>query len=163
MRALARRLGLGGRDTDADIEQAARKPIRDIFVEDGEPHFRELERQAVVAALAEHDGVLALGGGAVMDPLTEQALSEYAARGGLVVFLDVSLSQAAPRVGFNTSRPLLLGNPRAQWQALMEARRPVYSRVAGLHVLTDDLKPTQVAERIADALHDDAQEPADGR
>jgi shikimate kinase len=158
MRALAKRLGLAGRDTDTDIEQVAGKSIQDVFVEDGEPHFRELERQAVARALAEHDGVLALGGGAVMDPHTEQLLADHAAGGGLVVFLDVSLSQAAPRVGFNTSRPLLLGNPRAQWQALMEVRRPVYSRLATLRVVTDDLRPAQVAARIATALGGEADD-----
>ncbi|MCU1431897.1 MAG: Shikimate kinase [Actinotalea sp.] len=151
-RSLAHRLGMTARDTDADVEALTGRSISDIFVEDGEARFRELERAAVAAALAEHEGVLALGGGAVMDPLTEQALLDYAEVGGVVVFLDVSLAQAAPRVGFNTARPLLLGNPRAQWQALMEARRPVYSRVATLHVQTDHLRPTQVAAQIAETL-----------
>ena len=151
-RSLAHLLGLQGRDTDVDVERVAGKPISDIFVVDGEPRFRELEREAVSRALTEHDGVLALGGGAVLDAATERALTEYTARGGVVVFLDVSLAQAAPRVGFSTARPLLLGNPRAQWQGLMEARRPVYSRVATLHVVTDNLRPGDVAAQIAEAL-----------
>lgn len=150
--ALSRTLGVRARDTDADVEAVAGKPIAEIFVDDGEPHFRELERAAVATALAEHDGVLALGGGAVMDPATEELLQTYRADGGTVVFLDVSLAQAAPRVGFNTSRPLLLGNPRARWQTLMDARRPVYERVATLHVVTDGLRPPQVAARIAAQL-----------
>ena len=151
---LAQRWGVTSRDTDADVEATAGKSISDLFVDDGEPHFRELERQAVVTALGEHDGVLALGGGAVLDPRTEQVLLEYAEAGGTVVFLDVSLAHAAPRVGFNTARPLLLGNPRAQWQALMESRRPVYERVATLRVLTDARLPDDVAAEIAAAVED---------
>lgn len=150
--ALGRRWQLEVRDTDADVERAAGKPISDIFVEDGEPAFRALERAAVAAALREHDGVLALGGGAVLDPATQADLAAYAERGGVVVFLDVSLAHAAPRVGLNQSRPLLVGNPRAQWTALMAARRPVYERLATLRVLTDDVRPTQVAEQIEHAL-----------
>lgn len=147
-RALAERWQLTARDTDHDVELTAGKPISDIFVDDGEPAFRELERAAVARALDEHDGVLALGGGAVLDPATRQALAAYRAAGGVVVFLDVSLAHAAPRVGFNQARPLLLGNPRAQWQALMNERRPVYEEVASLTVSTDDLRPAGVAERI---------------
>lgn len=146
--ALAARWQLVARDTDTDVERRAGKSIAEIFVEDGEPHFRVLEREAVARALAEHDGVLALGGGAVLDAGTEAALTDYAAGGGLIVFLDVSLAQAAPRVGFNQSRPLLLGNPRAQWQALMDARRPVYERLAHVHVVTDGHRPVDVAELI---------------
>ena len=147
-RALAARWDVPLRDTDDDVETTTGRPIGDIFVTEGEAFFRTLEREAVARALAEHTGVLALGGGAVMDPLTEEALHAYTAGGGQVVFLDVSLARAAPRVGFSTARPLLLGNPRAQWQALMETRRPVYSRVATLHVSTDELAPDAVAAEI---------------
>ncbi len=145
-------LALPVRDTDADVETAAGKPITEIFVDDGEPAFRALERAAVLAALAEHEGVLALGGGAVLDPDVQAALEAYRAAGGTVAFLDVSLSAAAPRVGFNRSRPLLLGNPRAQWQALMEARRPVYEAVASVRVDTDGRTPAQVAEQVVAGL-----------
>ncbi|WP_019137116.1 shikimate kinase [Cellulomonas massiliensis] len=150
--ALAERWQLAARDTDADVEATSGRTIADIFVEDGEPAFRALERAAVAAAVAEHDGVLALGGGAVLDPGTQALLAGYAEQGGVVVFLDVSLAHAAPRVGLNQSRPLLLGNPRAQWQALMEARRPVYEAVSTVRVLTDGLTPAQVAELVEDAL-----------
>lgn len=152
--ALAERWQLAVRDTDADVERTAGKPIAEIFVDDGEPRFRALERDAVLAALAEHDGVLALGGGAVLHPDTRAALSAYRAAGGVVVFLDVSLAHAAPRVGLNRSRPLLLGNPRAQWQALMDARRPVYEEVATVRVPTDGVRPADVAEAIETALAD---------
>ena len=92
--------------------------------------------------------MLALGGGSVLDEATQGALAAYTAGGGVVVFLDVSLAHAAPRVGFNTARPLLLGNPRARWAALMEERRPVYERVATLRVATDGVTPTEIAEEI---------------
>lgn len=145
---LAGRLFVTARDTDEDVATRAGKAVADIFVEDGEPHFRRMEREAVLAALAGHDGVLALGGGAVLDPDVATALATYRASGGVVVFLDVSLAVAAPRVGFTTSRPLLVGNPRARWQALMAARRPVYEQVATIRVLTDGLLPREVAERV---------------
>ncbi len=166
--ALAERWHLALRDTDSDVETTVGKTIPEIFFDDGEPAFRELERAAVAAAVAEHDGVLALGGGAVLDERTQRVLADYEHRGGVVVFLDVTLTHAAPRVGFNQSRPLLLGNPRAQWQALMEARRPVYERVATMRVLTDGLRPADVAEaiegelaalRVARATNDPAAAP----
>jgi len=147
-RLVAQRLGVGFRDTDADVETAAGKPVADIFVADGEPHFRELEREAVTTALATHDGILALGGGAVMDEHSQRALEGYAAAGGVVVFLDVSLAHAGPRVGFNQARPLLLGNPRARWAELMEIRRPVYERLATVRVLSDGRSPRDVARAV---------------
>lgn len=150
--ALGQRTGWQVRDTDDDVVEIAGKPITDIFFDEGEPHFRELEREAVTTALATHTGILALGGGAVLDPLTESALAAYSKAGGTVVFLDVSLSAAAPRVGFNRSRPLLLGNPRAQWQTMMNARRPIYERIATLHIATDDVTTKQVAAQIHQAL-----------
>lgn len=150
--ALAERWQLRLRDTDSDVEATAGKPISEIFVDDGEPAFRALERDAVARAVDEHDGVLALGGGAVLHADTQAVLARYADAGGVVVFLDVTLAHAAPRVGLNQSRPLLLGNPRAQWQALMEARRPVYEAVASVRVLTDGLRPSDVAEAIENEL-----------
>lgn len=151
-RALARLLDVAFRDTDQDVEATTGRAISEIFVEDGEDHFRELERAAVATALAEHDGVLALGGGAVLDPGTQDLLTAYRSAGGHVVFLDVTLAHAARRVGLNAARPLLLGNPRARWKALMDARRPVYERLASLTVLTDDMRPAAVAATILDRL-----------
>jgi shikimate kinase len=144
---LARRLGVTARDTDADIVAASGRSIADIFVEQGEPAFRELEREAVRRALAGHDGVLALGGGSVLDPGTQQALA-----GRTVVFLDVGVGDAARRVGLNTSRPLLVENPRRAWQRLMDERRPIYQRLATVVVDTDGRTPEQVAELVLEAL-----------
>lgn len=151
-RILAAGLGVDVRDTDADIEASAGKPVSEIFVDDGEPRFRELEREAVLAALAEHGGVLSLGGGAVMNPATQEALEKYAAEGGHVVFLDVPLAIAAQRVGMNQARPLLLGNPRAQWQKLMTQRRPTYERLATLTIVSSERPGERVAEEIVEAL-----------
>lgn len=151
-RALAGRWHLEARDTDADVERAAGKPVGEVFVDDGEERFRALEHDAVRAALAEHGGVLAVGGGAVLHPATQEALAAYRDAGGVVVFLDVTLRHAASRVGFNQARPLLLGNPRARWQALMDERRPVYESVATVVVSTDGIEPAQVAKRIEDEL-----------
>ena len=149
---LAGVLGVGLRDTDADVEKATGRKVAEIFVADGEDHFRALEVEAVRAALTEHDGVLSLGGGAPLAPASQSALAEYRAAGGVIVFLDVSLTAAVPRVGLNATRPLLLGNPRQQWLALMTARRPIYESLATHTVLTDDLSPAEVAAHIAEAI-----------
>lgn len=160
---VARMLGVQPRDTDRDVEAAAGKPISDVFIDDGEAAFRALEHSAVLAALAAHRGVLALGGGAVLHPETQAALHAYRNAGGVVVFLDVSLAAAAPRVGFNTSRPLLLGNPRARWQQLMDERRAVYEELATVRVLTDGATPSEVAEQIRAAVLAGAERTGEGR
>ena len=137
------------RDTDSDVEATEGRSIADIFLDDGEDYFRATERAAVHRALTEHDGVLALGGGAVLDEGVQQALDGHA-----VVFLDVGLADATKRVGLARSRPLLVGSPRRQWQLLMEARRPVYERLASAVVATNGLAPEQVCEAVLTALGD---------
>lgn len=146
---LARRWQVTLVDTDAEIERDQGRTISDIFVEDGEPAFRALEQATVLEQLAAHDGVLALGGGAVLDPRVQDALS-----GHRVVFLDVGIADAAKRVGFDTSRPLLVVNPRASWVRLMEARRATYEKVATVRVQTAGRTPKQVAEAVAGALEE---------
>lgn len=150
-RALASRLNVPKRDTDADVERVAHKKIAAIFVDDGEQHFRELEREAVALAMREHDGVLALGGGAILATETQELLRDYVTQGGHVVFLDVSVAAAAPRVGFNASRPLLVGNPRKQWADLMEARRSIYEDLATMTVNTDHLDSSRIVDSIVGA------------
>jgi shikimate kinase len=144
---LAGLLGVTFRDTDADVEAAAGKPVGDIFIQDGEPAFRALERDAVAAALRAHDGVLALGGGAVLDPGTRQSLA-----GRTVVYLETGLASLTRRNGMDKPRPLLIGNPRAQLKALLDARLPVYQGLAALTVTTDDGAPEEVAAQIAACL-----------
>ncbi|OEU88823.1 shikimate kinase [Streptomyces abyssalis] len=144
---LAQRLGTACRDTDEDIVQAAGRPISEIFLDEGEPHFRALEREAVRTALAEHTGVLALGGGAVLAPETRQLLE-----GAPVVFLDMDVAEAVKRVGLDAPRPLLMMNPRKQWRELMDARRPLYTEVATAVVSTENRTPDEVVGEILDVL-----------
>jgi shikimate kinase len=146
-RLLAQEWGVAVRDTDADVEAVAGKPVQDIFVDDGEAAFRALERQAVADALAEHDGVLALGGGAVLDEGTRALLS-----GHPVVFLRVGFDDAIRRVGAGQGRPLLLGNARSRVKQLLEERLPIYEAVATLVVDTDGKTPGDVAAEIVASL-----------
>ena len=146
-RLVAARLGVGFRDTDADVEALTDRTIPDIFVESGEPEFRRLEAAAVAAALQGHTGVLALGGGAVLDPATRAALA-----GRRVVWLRVGLVAAAQRAGLSVPRPVLLGNLRSQMKALMEAREPLYTEVATLALDTDAMTPEHAVEAIIDGL-----------
>ena len=145
--SLAARLGVGFHDVDAAIEAAQHRSISDIFVDDGEAYFRDLERAEVARSLAEEDGVVSLGGGAVMDPLTEQALA-----GHVVVFLDVAIADASKRIGFDRSRPLLSVNPRATWVAMMNHRRPTYERVATVRVDTAGRTPDEVVGLVVAEL-----------
>ncbi|MEU0628907.1 3-dehydroquinate synthase [Streptomyces sp. NPDC005989] len=144
---LADRLGTGYRDTDADVVATAGKPIPEIFYDEGEEHFRELERRAVHTAVAEHTGVLSLGGGAVLDATTRELLA-----GRPVVYLSMEVEEAVKRVGLNTARPLLAVNPRRQWRELMDARRHLYTEVARVTVATDERTPEEVAQAVLDAL-----------
>ncbi|MEE1810736.1 3-dehydroquinate synthase [Streptomyces sp. BE133] len=144
---LADRLGTTYRDTDADVVATAGKPISEIFYDDGEEHFRELERQAVHTAVAEHTGVLSLGGGAVLDETTRALLADHP-----VVYLSMDVEEAVKRVGLNTARPLLAVNPRRQWRELMDARRHLYAEVARATVATDERTPEEVAQAVLDAL-----------
>lgn len=144
---LASRWGTTVRDTDLDVEAAEGRRISDIFVDEGEAHFRALERAAVADALAGHDGVLALGGGAVLDPTTRRLLADHT-----VVFLQVGLSDAVKRVGLGVGRPLLLGNVRARVKALLDERLPLYQEVADVQVDTDGRTPDDVAAEVAEAV-----------
>ncbi len=147
-RALSGRLRRPLRDTDHDIEATAGQAISDLFVDQGEAHFRALERAAVARALAEHDGVLALGGGAILAPQTRDLL-----RGHRVVFLNLSMPVGIRRTGLATNRPLLTGvNPRATYKALLDHRVPLYREVAALEVQTDELSPEQVVDAIVTGL-----------
>lgn len=149
---LATAWNVAARDTDQDVEAAEGRTISDIFVDSGEAEFRRLERAAVAAALESHDGVLSLGGGAVLDPGTRELLA-----GHHVVFLRVGLADAVKRVGLGTSRPLLLGNVRGQIKALLDERTPIYESVATLVVDTDGRTPEDVAVEIETALAREAR------
>ncbi|PVD09220.1 3-dehydroquinate synthase [Streptomyces sp. CS147] len=154
---LAARLGTTYRDTDADVVAEAGKPIAEIFYDEGEEHFRALERRAVAAAVAGHPGVLALGGGAVLDGATRELLA-----GRPVVYLSMDVDEAVRRVGLGAARPLLAVNPRRQWRELMDARRHLYEEVARTVVATDENTPEEVAQAIIDALELPEGEAAPG-
>jgi shikimate kinase len=141
---VAERLGVEFRDTDRDVEALAGKTVADVFVDDGEAAFRALERDAVAAALRDSGGVVSVGGGAVLDPATRALLADLP-----VCFLSDDITDAARRIGFNRDRPLLLGNPRAQWLRLMKERRPLYEELADLVVETDGRSPEDVADEVA--------------
>lgn len=144
---LAGRLGVGYRDTDDDIVATVGRTISDIFLEDGEEAFRALEKDAVRAALDGHDGVLALGGGAILDADTRELLADRP-----VVYLSMDIDEAVKRTGLNAARPLLLVNPRKQWRELMDARQHLYAEVARATVVTDGRGPEEVADAVLDAL-----------
>jgi len=160
-RVLARRLGVAFADVDAMIEERTGSAIADLFVRDGEEGFRRLERELVAEALASHDGVLALGGGAVLAAETRALL-----RGHRVVHLNVGLADGLRRTGMSTARPLLAGvNPRATFKALLDARAPLYQEVATVRVDTDRRSANQVARAVLEALGEvdpsDPQDPID--
>jgi shikimate kinase len=144
---LAARIGVSFTDTDAEVEAVAGKPVSDIFVEDGEPVFRDLEREAVARVIARSDGVVAVGGGAVLDQQTQERLA-----GRPVVYLETGFAAAAQRVGLAQARPLLLRNPRATLKALLDQRLPIYCKLAWTTVGTDHQNPEQVAAEVADRL-----------
>ena len=136
-------------DSDSEIERVSGKKIADIFTDEGEPAFRAIEREVVLKALREEPGVVALGGGSVLDSTVNEFLQAASLP---VAYLEVSISQAAPRVGFNKERPLLAINPRQQWLQLMEKRRPIYEALASHSFNTDNRKPAEVAREIADTF-----------
>lgn len=145
---LAERLDVVFRDTDDDVAHTADKSIAEMFTEDGEPAFRELEERVVATALDEHVGVLALGGGAVLSERTRQCLA-----GHPVVFLSVGLAEGAQRVGLSTARPLLSGvNPRATFKALLDERLPIYRGLAVVEVSTDGAEPDEIVGRVVEQL-----------
>jgi shikimate kinase len=144
---VARAVGLPFRDTDADIIGTTGKAISDIFVDDGEDAFRALERAAVTAALSSFDGVLALGGGAVLAESTRTLL-----RGHTVVYLSVELPDAVSRVGLGAGRPLLTVNPRATLKYLLDQRRPLYEEVATVTVHTDGREPADIAAEVVRSI-----------
>ncbi|EDY58418.1 MULTISPECIES: shikimate kinase [Streptomyces] len=146
-RLLAERLTVGYRDTDDDIVAEQGRAIAEIFVDEGEAAFRAIEKAAVRRALAEHDGVLALGGGSILDEGTRALLA-----GQRVLYLSMDVEEAVKRTGLNAARPLLAVNPRKQWRELMEARRHLYESIATAVVATDGRTPEEVTQIALDAL-----------
>ena len=147
--ALAAHLQWPFTDTDALIELKESKEITDLFVDNGEEYFRGVEFEVLQEVLSEDSVVISLGGGA---PISSKAQDVLQASNSMIVFLDVSLATAAPRVGFNRDRPLLLGNPRAQWQALSDQRRPIYEKLATQSIKVDDMTIDEIIAIIESSL-----------
>jgi shikimate kinase len=147
--ALAAHLQWSFVDTDALIELKESKKITDLFVDNGEEYFRHVEFETLKEVLEETSAVISLGGGA---PISQPAQDALVASDSTIVFLDVALATAAPRVGFNRDRPLLLGNPRAQWQALSDQRRPIYEKLATQSIKVDDMTVDEIIAIIESNL-----------
>lgn len=141
---LAGHLGAAFVDTDTDVEAVAGKPVGDIFVDDGEPAFRALERAAAERALAASGAVVALGSGAVLDPGIQQLLA-----GQPVAYLAAGFTVVARRLGLDRPRVIIPGNPRGRLRSMLEERRPIYERLATFTVSSDDLAPEEITDEIA--------------
>ena len=148
-RAIAKTLACEFADTDELIEADQGKSVSEIFVEDGEPHFRLVEESMVIDALISESGVLSLGGGSVMNEEVQKALKSSSAK---KVFLDISLAAVSPRVGFDNARPLLMVNPRQKWAELMNLRRPTYEALADMSINVSDRSVSDIASEIIGAL-----------
>jgi shikimate kinase len=145
---LAREMGLQLIDSDRVIEEREGRSISEIFLSDGEEGFRNIEKEVVLEILSADNSIIALGGGSILDVDVQKRLGSFER----VIFLDVSISNAAPRVGFNKERPLLMGNPRQQWLALMEKRRGIYEGLATQTISTDNRKALEVAQEILERV-----------
>ena len=147
---LAAELGVPFADTDDLVAAAAGKPVGDIFIEDGEQVFRELERGAVARgldAVGPEGGVLALGSGAVLDPDVRRMLA-----GQVIIFLEAGFATVAKRTGMDRPRVVIPGNPRGRLRAMLEERRPVYAGLASITAATDDMAPEEVSADLAKRL-----------
>jgi shikimate kinase len=148
-KAVASALGLPFRDTDSIIEEREEMPVSQIFIDKGEDYFRTVEKKVLRDELLNDGSILALGGGA---PISVDAQSALKVSSAPVIYLDISLSSVAPRIGFNRDRPLLLHNPRGQWQTLMEVRRPIYESIANIVIDVNGKSQKQIVEEALGAL-----------
>lgn len=146
-RRVAERLGVEFHDSDAAIEKRAGKPVSDIFLSDGETEFRRLEREVIAESLKDIDGVLSVGGGAVLDPDTREAFSRHT-----VVWLEVDLGNATKRVGMNSARPLLMGNVRGTMTTMLNERTPLYEEVATVIIDTSGRPLKDVVDDVVAEL-----------
>lgn len=148
-KAVASALGLPFRDTDSIIEEREAMPVSQIFIDKGEDYFRTVEKKVLRDELLNDGSILALGGGA---PISVDAQSALKVSSAPVIYLDISLASVAPRIGFNRDRPLLLHNPRGQWQTLMEVRRPIYESIANVVIDVNGKSQKQIVEEALGAL-----------
>ena len=146
-RRLAKALNVPLLDTDAKIVETAGRSIAEIFVE-GEPEFRRIEADVVRAALAEHEGVVSLGGGAITTPEVRVALA-----GHTVIYLEISAAEGIRRTSGGATRPLLAGgDPGERFRELMTQRVPLYREVATMRINTNRRNPGAVVRTIVHRL-----------
>lgn len=151
-RRLAKAMKLELLDTDAAIVETTGRSIADIFAEDGEQEFRRIEEEVVKSALASHDGIVSLGGGAITSPGVRKALA-----GHTVVYLEISAAEGIRRTTHGSSRPLLVGDdPAAKYRRLMGERVPLYRRVATMRINTNRRNPGAVVRYLANRLENPA-------
>jgi len=148
-KAVASSLGATFRDTDTIIEEIEQMPVAQIFIDKGEDYFRTVEKKVLRDELLSDGSVLALGGGA---PISVDAQSALKVSASPVIYLDISLANVAPRIGFNRDRPLLLHNPRGQWQTLMEARRPIYESIANFTIDVNGKSQKEIVSEVLGVL-----------
>jgi shikimate kinase len=148
-KAVAHALDLPFRDTDSIIEELEQLPVSQIFIDKGEDYFRAIEKKVLRDELLSDGSILALGGGA---PISVDAQSALKVSSAPVIYLDISLASVAPRIGFNRDRPLLLHNPRGQWQTLMEVRRPIYESIANIIIDVNGKTQKKIVEEALGAL-----------
>ena len=148
-KAVASALELPFRDTDSIIEELEQLPVSQIFIDKGEEYFRAIEKKVLRDELLSDGSILALGGGA---PISVDAQSALKVSSAPVIYLDISLANVAPRIGFNRDRPLLLHNPRGQWQTLMEVRRPIYESIANIIIDVNGKTQKKIVEEALGAL-----------
>ena len=148
-KAVAHALDLPFRDTDSIIEELEQLSVSQIFIDKGEDYFRAIEKKVLRDELLSDGSILALGGGA---PISVDAQSALKVSSAPVIYLDISLASVAPRIGFNRDRPLLLHNPRGQWQTLMEVRRPIYESIANIIIDVNGKTQKKIVEEALGAL-----------
>ena len=148
-KAVAASLGAPFRDTDSIIEEIEDMSVSQIFIDKGEDYFRAVEKKVLRDELLSDGSILALGGGA---PISVDAQSALKVSSAPVVYLDISLASVAPRIGFNRDRPLLLHNPRGQWQTLMEARRPIYESIANFVIDVNGKTQKEIVSEVIGVL-----------
>jgi shikimate kinase len=148
-KGVATALEIPFRDTDSIIEDLEGMPVSQIFIDKGEDYFRAIEKRVLRDELLSDGSVLALGGGA---PISVDAQSALKVSAAPVIYLDISLASVAPRIGFNRDRPLLLHNPRGQWQTLMEARRPIYESIANFIIDVNGKSQREIVDQVLEVL-----------
>lgn len=149
---VAHMLRLPFADADVEIEHEVGMKIPAYFDKHGEPAFREVEADLIADFLEDFDGIFSLGGGAPMTPSTQEALVDYIAQGGCVVYLDADPKEAMERANRGGGRPMLNGDANARWKKLFKERDPVFRNVANVHVHTRGLTPQGAAKKVIDMV-----------